>query len=481
MEQSTAIVWLRRDLRLRDNPALYYAFQRHATVIPVFIWAPEDDGSWPPGGAQRWWLHHSLTALSDAFAQRGTRLVVRRGASLAVLRALIEETGASTVFWNTEYEPAGRERDRRVTEELQGLGVACTSLTSHLLHDPDGIRTGKGDPYKVFTPFWKNIQRNLVVSPPLDEPDIGEHARPTQWPISAPIEALALLPRINWAEGMEAAWTPGEAAIYTLLNHFATGPVFTYDQDRDLPSIEGTSRLSPYLHFGEISARSAWHVIKQAEASAGGNDTAMPFLRQLIWREFSYHLIYHFPRTAEHNLRDTFDAFPWSTNMDMLERWQKGMTGYPIVDAGMRQLWATGWMHNRVRMIVASFLTKHLLTHWLEGARWFWDTLLDANLANNTMGWQWSAGSGADAQPFFRIFNPINQGKKFDPKGTYVRTWVPELEQVPLSRLYEPWLLSTSEQQRAGVRMGTTYPAPIVDHATARERALSAYQTIRSR
>ena len=481
MPSTPVIAWIRRDLRLADNPALFHAAQPSHTVLPVYIWAPQEEAPWAPGGAQRWWLHHSLTAFSDALEARHSRLIVRSGPSLQALRQLIRETGAGSVYWNEAYEPAERKRDLEITQALNAQGIQVHTFEAQLLHHPDHIRTGKGEPYKVFTPFWKNIRRHLTVPPPLDKPALGLACAPDEWPTSLPVKQLELLPRHNWAQGIASAWTPGEAVAQERLLQFIHGAMAGYDAQRDYPGIAGTSRLSPHLHFGEISARTIWNTISRYVHREDDTIDAVPFLRQLIWREFSYHLIYHFPHSAAQNLRNTFDAFPWTPSSETLDRWQKGQTGYPIIDAGMRELWATGWMHNRVRMIVASFLTKHLLTHWMEGAKWFWDTLVDANLANNTMGWQWAAGSGADAQPFFRIFNPILQGKKFDPKGVYVRTWIPELEAIPNAKIHEPWTLSPSEQRKASVNLGSTYPHPIVIHEEARNRALAAYERIKNR
>ena len=472
MLERPIIVWIRRDLRIADNPALYHAAQTHTPVLPVFIWSPEEESPWEMGGAQKWWLHHSLIRFKESLLALKTPLVIKRGPSAPALITLANEAGVHKVVWNKAYEPEERQRDQNVAEALQASGIEVVQCESHLLHDPDVIRTGKGDPYKVYTPFWRKIRAQLEVIPPLPEPDLAQSDLSID---SLQVEDLGLLPKINWAHGISEAWKPGEKHALDRLNIFKASSVGKYARQRDTPKLDGTSRLSPHLHFGEISPRTLWHGIASTPQI---NDQHETYLKQLIWREFSYHLIYHFPETTTSNLRQTFDRFPWSTNSDMLGRWQKGETGYPIVDAGMRQLWHTGWMHNRVRMIVASFLTKHLLIHWIEGARWFWDTLVDANLANNTMGWQWSAGSGADAQPFFRIFNPINQSKKFDSEGHYIKQWVPELRYVSSSKIHEPWLLSQSEQGSAQLRMGSTYPMPVVDHKEARERALEAYKSV---
>ena len=478
MLDSPTIVWIRRDLRLIDNPSLYFAAQEGRPVIPVFIWAPEEEGNWRMGEAQQWWLHHSLSAFSASLQEKGLSLILRRGPSAAVLRELAQETGAERIFWNTAYEPAEKQRDHQVVQALHQSGITTTQWDTQLLHEPTSIRTGSGSPYKVFTPFWRKIKANLVVPPPLGTPGFNATSADYSSIKTMHLDELELLPTLNWADEFHSGWAPGEHAANQRLNTFLDRSVTTYSTQRDLPYTDGTSRLSPHLHFGEISPSTIWNKTIDEDPNAVNNELKAPFLRQLIWREFAYHLIYHFPHTAEHNLRNSFDRFPWSTDQEKLASWQKGETGYPIVDAGMRQLWRTGWMHNRVRMIVASFLTKHLLTHWLEGAKWFWDTLVDANLPNNTMGWQWAAGSGADAQPFFRIFNPMNQGKKFDPHGEYVRTWVPELSTVPNSTIHEPWLMNAQQLHKANLRLGSDYPHPIVNHKEAREIALSAYKNI---
>lgn len=478
MATQPTIVWIRRDLRLFDNPALYSAVQEKKPVIPLFIWAPSEEGIWSMGEAQQWWLHHSLNTFDLALRKNGSKLIIRQGPSIATLSAVIKETGAKKVVWNKAYEPLEAERDQKVVDFLHSNGIETTQREAQLLHDPTQVRTGKGTPYKVYTPFWRTIQRTLEVPPPLGNPTFSEdvtHGLPIH---SLQVDDLGLLPKINWTSEFKEYWTPGEQTALERLHSFLDQRILEYHPKRDIPSIEGTSRLSPHLHFGEISPRTIWHEITKAPSSVNLDEDKIPYLRQLIWREFAYHLMYHFPHTSERNLRVTFDKFPWSSNAENLLSWQKGQTGYPIVDAGMRQLWRTGWMHNRVRMIVASFLTKHLLVHWLEGAKWFWNTLLDANLPNNTMGWQWAAGSGADAQPFFRIFNPMNQGRKFDPSGQYVKKWVPELEHVPASHIHEPWLMDTHLQRKINVRIGTHYPAPVVDHKEARAHALHTYKNI---
>ena len=481
MSRNAAIVWFSKDLRLEDNPALYYAADRHDVVIPVFIWAPEEDGAWPPGGACRWWLHYALQALGTALQGQGLRLVLRTGSSLEALRDVIKETGADAVYWNKRYEPALRQRDRHLAEALREDGVACDAFEGAILHDPERVQTGSSGSYRVFTPFWKKLQRVLDVSPPLPTPHLAWTKAPQAWPASLRLDALGLLPTVDWAEGLRSTWTPGEQAARQRLRRFLDDTLLDYATLRDRPDVDGTARLSPYLCYGELSPRQVWHAVKQGRQKPPMKEAAEVFLRQIAWREFAYHLLYHYPETPTVPLKDTFEAFTWRDDAEGLRRWQQGRTGYPIVDAGMRQLWHIGWMHNRVRMIVASFLTKDLLLPWQEGARWFWDTLVDGDLANNTMGWQWAAGSGADAQPFFRIFNPVSQGKRYDPEGVYVRRWVPELKALPDRYLHQPWQAPADVLKKAGVVLGQTYPAPLVDHRFARERALEAYQDVRSR
>jgi deoxyribodipyrimidine photo-lyase len=476
---STALVWFRRDLRLADNPALYLAAEEHDAVIPVFIWAPEEEGDWPPGGAHRWWLHHALEQLDADLRGRGSRLVLRRGKSLQVLRDLIEETGAATVYWNKRYEPALRARDLAVAEALREDFCAFASLEGYLLHDPERIETSTGGPYRVFTPFWKRLKGELDVPDPISKPRIGATKAPGAWPTSLQLDALELLPKVGWAGGLRDTWQPGEAAAQQRLQHFLDDLLIDYEAHRNRPGLDGTSMLSPYLHHGHLSPRQVWTAVEDWVQNKPMREAADAYLREIAWREFSYHMLYHFPHTPGAPLKDKFAGFAWKEDDALLECWQQGRTGYPIVDAGMRQLWQIGWMHNRVRMIVASFLTKDLLQPWQRGAAWFWDTLVDGDLANNTMGWQWSAGSGADAQPFFRIFNPVSQGQRYDPDGAYVRRWVPELAKLPDRYLHAPWTAPPDARETAGIRLGEDYPAPLVDHSNARERALEAYQRIK--
>ena len=464
------LVWLRRDLRLSDQPALAAAQERGEPVIPVFIHAPEEEAPWEPGAASNWWLHHSLARLAEALERHGSRLILRKGGSLETLRALARETGADTVLWNRLYEPAVIRRDADIKKALRSEGLTATSFNAALLHEPWQIATGSGDPYKVFSPFWKTCRaRGIDIAPALAPERL---APPENWPHSAPLESLGLLPRIHWDDGLAETWTPGEAGARIRLEHFIEEAVRGYGDARNLPGRSGTSRLSPHLHFGEISPRQIVRALQQAGLSleSGG---AEHFVREVGWREFGHHLLYHFPHTTDAPLNPRFERFPWRESAEELRAWQRGQTGIPIVDAAMRELWQTGWMHNRSRMIVASLLTKNLRLHWLHGARWFWDTLVDADLASNTLGWQWTAGSGADAAPYFRIFNPVLQGQRFDPDGTYVRRYVPELAKLPADTIHNPW-----EKRRNAPTPPDDYPAPIVDLKTSREAALDAFQTL---
>lgn len=432
----TAILWFRSDLRLSDNPALFEAARQSYKIIPVFIWAPDEESPWQPGAASRTWLHHSLAALQTQLEADGLRLILRKGPSLRTLEDLIRQTGAATVFFNRRYEPAVRKRDEAIIKKLR-----VETFKDALLFEPWEVK-----PYKIYTAFWNKV-RTLEVSKPLPAP--SKLLAPDKWPQSLSLKDLDLLPKkLDWANRMMKHWKVGEKAAQKNFKAFMEH-VAQYSKQRDIPSIQGTSQMSPALHFGEISARQIWWFLTR-------NPNSLPYQRQIIWREFSYHLLHHFPHTPKKPLREEFQNFKWKQNKKLLRAWQQGRTGYPLVDAGMRELYATGWMHNRVRMVAASFLVKHLLQPWQEGAKWFWDTLVDADLANNTMGWQWVAGCGADAAPFFRIFNPTLQAEKFDPDGHYIRRWVPELKEAP-----------------------EKYPAPIVDHAEARKVALLSYETMR--
>jgi deoxyribodipyrimidine photo-lyase len=489
-------MWFRQDLRLSDHPALRAAMAR-GPVVPVFIWSPDELGDTAPGAASRWWLHQSLAALDESLRALGSRLVIRRGRFAATLRGLAEEIGAEAVVWSRCAEPAWRAMDDSVRAALAQMDVSSEIHAGALLFDPEAIRTSAGGPFQVFSAFWRACLAQTPPNAPLPAPSHAQPPRaPSAWPQSLSLADLALEPKIDWAAGIRANWTPGERGAQQRLDEFLAvrdggggksgngteGTIVNYDQARDRPATPGTSRLSPHLHHGEISPRQIWHAVhdRANAARAGDNlgDDVATYLRELGWREFAHHLLVHFPKTPHEPLRAVFRDFPWAKAPAHLQAWQRGRTGYPLVDAGMRELWSTGFMHNRVRMVVASFLTKHLLLPWQDGARWFWDTLVDADQANNTLGWQWVAGCGADAAPYFRIFNPVMQGEKFDPRGEYVRRWVPELARLPERYIHAPWKAPVEALREAGVQLGTHYPHPIVDHGWARERALAAYASL---
>jgi deoxyribodipyrimidine photo-lyase len=476
----TTLVWFRQDLRLADNPALSAALQIGGPVVPVFIFAPEQDGAWKPGGASRWWLHHSLSRLDEHLRSVGSRLILRSGSdSLTELLRLRAECGAGHILWNRRYEPATIARDRHIKAELQTAGVEAHSFNGSLLHEPWTVETKTGGPFQVFTPFWRHCSELADPEAPAPAPEHIE--APARWPVTRDLRELGLLPRVNWSAGMQARWTPGSVAAHALLRRFLDDSLDDYDNLRNRPDLSGTSRLSPHLHFGEIGPREIWHETRRFSLAQGRHTTwrQSQFLTELGWREFAYHLLYHFPKTPEQPLREKYAAFPWKPNAVYLNAWQRGATGYPLVDAGMRQLWQTGWMHNRVRMIAASFLVKDLLQPWTDGARWFWDTLVDADLASNTLGWQWAAGCGADAAPYFRIFNPTTQATRFDPQGVYIREWVPELAAMPSEWIHQPWSAAPQVLSAANVRLGISYPQPVVDHAVARAQALAALATLK--
>ena len=464
-------MWFRLDLRLADQPALQAAVESGAPVIPILIFDPAGEVDWEPGAASNWWLHQSLVRLDESLRKKGSRLVIRKGDSLTELRKIVAETGARAVYWNRRYEPAITARDSRVKSSLQGDGLEVASFNGSLLNEPWTIQNKSGRPFKVFTPYWKTCLAgdfDPLISTPKEIP------APSRWPRSLTVGDLMLEPLIDWTGGMRQRWEPGEKGATKALGDFVDGALADYGSGRNVPGTKGTSRLSPHLHFGEISPRQIVDTLRR-KSLVGGQ-----FLAEVGWREFAYHLLFHFPHTTDRPLREEFERFSWRSNPEGLRAWQQGMTGFPIVDAGMRELWHTGWMHNRVRMIVASFLVKDLMIPWQEGAKWFWDTLVDADLAANTLGWQWTAGCGADAAPFFRVFNPTSQGEKFDTEGDYVRRWVPELKKMPNRWLHQPWNASGQVLADAAVVLGETYPEPVVSHSIAREVALEAFRKLKN-
>ncbi|MGE3728567.1 MAG: deoxyribodipyrimidine photo-lyase [Candidatus Sericytochromatia bacterium] len=470
MSRSPVLLWFRQDLRLGDHPALQAALAA-GEVIPVFIWEPEAGAPWARGAASRWWLHFSLESLAKSLADRGSRLILRQGQAEGVLKNLLRETGAQEIFASRRYEPALAKQDQALSQLFQ-----FHFCTGTLLSEPGSVRNGSGGPYKVFTPYWRACLQQLSIAPPLPAPSLLPAVNPAL--ASLPLSALGLLPKLPWDTHMRQSWNVGEPAALKRLADWSQGALSGYPESRNRPDQLGTSRLSPHLHLGELSPRQIWWALKQG-ATHQPPESCRVFLSEIGWREFAYQILVHFPHTDLNPLDDRFSQFDWQDRPDWLKSWQMGQTGYPIVDAGMRELWALGWMHNRVRMIVASFLTKDLMLPWQAGAKWFWDTLVDADLPANSLNWQWTAGCGADAAPYFRIFNPVSQGEKFDPQGEYVRKWVPELALLPDKWLHKPWEAPPLVLLEAGVRLGENYPLPLVDHKLAREAALAAFARIK--
>ncbi|MGL4288845.1 MAG: cryptochrome/photolyase family protein [Phreatobacter sp.] len=472
-----ALVWFRDDLRLADNPALCHALASGRPVLALFVFDDGHAGQRRRGGASRWWLAQSLRHLAAALETKGGRLILRSGLASEVVPRVAHEIDAKLVTWNRRYEAAAMAVDAGIKTALTGDHIVAESFSATLLREPWTVKSQAGQPMKVFTPFWRAHQAKGEPRAVLPEPAaINGFDGPVA---SESLDDWDLEPRSpNWAEGFASAWQPGEAGARERLADFLDEQLATYAGDRDRPDLAVTSRLSPHLRFGEISPVQVWHATEMAAARRGPQGQAK-FLSEIGWREFSYHLLYHQPDIASENIQKRFDRFPWVSDHLRLAAWQRGLTGFPIVDAGMRELWRTGWMHNRVRMVAASFLVKHLRIDWRAGEAWFWDTLVDADPASNAASWQWVAGSGADAAPFFRIFNPISQGQKFDPAGDYVRRWVPELARLPTAALHQPWSAPASVLAQAGVTLGVTYPRPIVDHAHARGQALAAFAELK--
>ena len=473
-------MWFRRDLRLVDNPALAAAIKASNGQAICLYLLENQPGGRALGGASEWWLDKSLRALRQSIEALGGQLVLRKGEAKHVIDALISETGANAVFWNRRYEEPGRVIDTDLKTHLKSRNVSVESYNGTLLTEPWTQTTGSGGYYKVYSPYWRSVQATYQTSAAAKTPkkltslnlksdDLGG------WDLhpSTP----------DWSMGFDRSWRPGEVGAAQRLSDFLDGPVSGYKGDRNRPDVEtGTSGLSPHLAFGEISPAQIWRATKaRIDAGSVNENGAHTFLSEVVWRDFAYVLLFHNPALATKNFKPDFDLMPWRDNEAHLKAWQAGQTGYPIVDAGMRQLWHTGWMHNRVRMIVASFLTKHLLIHWRHGEAWFWDTLVDADPASNSASWQWTAGSGADAAPYFRVFNPITQGEKFDETGDYVRKWCPELSHLPRKYLYQPWEAGPLILQAAGIKLGETYPHPLVDHKRGRGRALEAYDILKER
>lgn len=462
-----ALLWLRNDLRVADNPALAAALRCEGAVTALYIEETDPDLR-ALGGAARWWLHRSLNALGRDLAALGVALAVRRGRAEAVLDAIIAETGAEAVFWSRRYGPTERRLDETIKTGLRRRGMVCESFNAALLVEPWAIATGQGKPYSVFTPFWQALKTRDMNAP---------QPAPTGRQAIAYARADTGYAEPGWARKLSDHWQIGEAAARQAAADFLDGPLEDYAVGRDFPGKDVTSRLSPHLRFGEISPRQLWRAAQaRAQAEPRLQTAVDKFLSELAWREFSYHLLYHRADIATVPMQEKYRDMSWRSDAGSLEAWQRGMTGLPIVDAGMRQLWATGWMHNRVRMLVASLLAKNLLIDWRLGENWFWDTLVDADPANNPASWQWVAGSGADAAPYFRIFNPVTQGERFDAEGAYVRRWVPELAGLPDAWVQKPHEAPETVLRKAGITLGRNYPQPVVDLKTSRQRALAAVQ-----
>lgn len=470
------IVWFRDDLRVTDNPALWHARKSGRPLIALFILDGVSEGIRALGGAQKWWLHHALENLAEELNELGSDLTIRSGPAREILAQVIEESEASVVFWNRRYGGSAEiEIDKEIKASLEQDGIEVKSFRASLLHEPTKLQTGSGTPYRVYSPFWRALQQADEPREPFGKPDkLNPYSKALS---SENLADLKLLPeKPDWAAGLRETWDASEEGANRQLTHFLKNGLSGYAKGRDMPADDHVSRLSPYLRFGLLSPFQIWY--RARESSAPKRDVEK-FLKEIAWREFSYHLLFHFPEIGWKNFNERFDDFPWREESDALGDWQRGRTGYPIVDAGMRELWHTGYMHNRVRMVVASFLVKHLLIHWRRGEEWFWDTLVDGDPANNSASWQWVAGSGADAAPYFRVFNPILQGKKFDPAGEYVRRWVPEIAGLPDKYLHEPWEAPEAVRIEAGLKLGGNYPVPVIDHAQARKRALAAFDATR--
>ena len=480
MNKGSSLFWFRQDFRLQDNPALSAAIE-HGHVIPIYILDDKNSGSWKMGGTSRWWLYKALENLNESLKDT---LRLYKGDPGDLLPNIIQETGAKRIFWNRCYEPWRIARDTHLKKNLQKQGVEVSTFKGSLLWEPWEVLKDDGTPYRVFTPYYrKGCLQKAVLSWSYESVETVQNLeemtpfirRNEGSPLG--LEKLDLLSQKNsWHQKLEPHWQVGEKAAHDCLNTFLERGLCGYKEGRNYPIKNNVSRLSPYLHWGHLSPRQVWRAAHQndLELENNGAQDLDCFLSELGWREFSYYLLYHFPGLPDQNFQPKFDIFPWQRDENSLKRWQKGMTGIPIVDAGMRELWQTGYMHNRVRMVVASFLVKNLLQDWRSGANWFWDCLVDADLASNSASWQWVAGCGADAAPYFRIFNPVTQGQKFDPQGHYTRRYVPELSNMPDKYLFNPWEASPSVLAQAGITLGQNYPHPLVDLKTSRQRALGA-------
>ena len=474
---SPVLVWFRKDLRLQDNPSLNAALEANREIIPLFVWDEEEGGKWSPGSASRWWLHQALNSLGKDIEKLGGHLILAKGKAVDLIPEIAKAHGAGKVFYGRSYDPAGLATQEKVEETLDKTGIDTESFNAALLQEPWETKNGSGNPFQVFTPYWRKSRPIIYREPSrYSLPSIPFFKTPTP---RHTLDDLGLLPGHSWHQKLDEHWIVSESAAHEQLERTVNEVTHSYATRRNNPSVNGTSRLSPYLAWGLISPRQICQSVLQAD-NEGSHRGENKFLVEIGWREFSYHLLYHYPGISDQPLRPKYSAFPWLDDQENLKRWQFGNTGYPMVDAGMRQLYQTGWMHNRVRMVVASFLVKHLLISWTEGARWFWDTLVDADLASNTQGWQWAAGCGADAAPYFRIFNPITQGEKFDTRGAYAKHWIPPLANLPSKYVFKPWEAPASMLEENGIDLGENYPEPCVDHSEARARALAALASLKT-
>ncbi|GAE25951.1 deoxyribodipyrimidine photolyase [Halalkalibacter wakoensis JCM 9140] len=476
MKKKVIIVWFRKDLRVHDHLALYQA-AKEGVVVPLYIWDQDvENKGWDD--ASLWWLHHSLLALQTNLSSLGANLIIRKGDSLEILQNVIRETTAKAVYFHERYEPSALVCSTKVKQVLHQQGIEVRSFHGNVLFEPGKIVNGKNEPYKVFTSFWKKSRHTYIRKPEKVPADISGYEHKIG---SLKVDELFLLPRVHWHNKFMSYWTPGERGALFAWEDFLGKSLGHYKENRDFPFTHSTAKISPHLSWGEISPTFIWHsLLEKLEIDNQVEDVQIEaFLRQLVWRDFAYHQLVAFPMLVKNPLRLEFSQFPWEEDLDAFSKWKKGETGYPLIDAGMRELWETGWMHNRVRMVVASFLVKHLLLPWTWGANWFRETLVDLDVANNYMGWQWVTGSGFDAAPYFRIFNPNTQAEKFDGNGDYIRKWIPELAQLPTKYLFKPWDAPNTVLEKAGIKLGVTYPLPIIEHSYARKRALAAFEFIK--
>ena len=469
------VMWFRQDLRLADNPALTNALKDGKT-LPIFILDDFNSKEHVNGAASKWWLHHSLIKLNKSLKNKLCFFV---GNPIDILDEIHKQFEISNIFWSRCYEPWRIKRDKKIKKYFNDQNVNVNTFNGSLLWEPWNIAKKDGTPYKVFTPYYrKGCLNSDKPRMPLPAPNLSNLISIDNHDLK--IEDLELMPKHNWYNKMISLWSPGEEGAHSKIEEFISNGLNNYKEGRNFPSNQNVSQLSPHLHFGEVSPNQVWYRAKTKEGKLGIKKDLDHFLSELGWREFSFNLLYHFPFLPKENLQKKFDNFPWDNDKDKLKKWQKGLTGYPIVDAGMQELWQTGYMHNRLRMVVGSFLVKNLLLHWHHGERWFWDCLIDADLASNSAGWQWIAGSGADAAPYFRIFNPITQGQKFDPDGKYTRKYLPVLNDMPDKFLFNPWEAPEDVLRSAGVKLGENYPLPIVEIGSSRQKALEAFATTKT-